>query len=126
MEKRYIKTLNTIQNLGILSSQYLFNRGGFRKYVHEQLLLSSLFFMIRSAQLLIPDLSANHIERSNKVGIRAQLFNYKSKRMEDDFICLEAPDTMHVLNAISPAFTSSFALADLILQKSIFSLEIHL
>jgi len=119
-----IELFNSIQNFGILSQQYIFDRGGFRKYVHEQLNLSILYFMLRSAKLLIPNLSAKDIEPSDKVGIRAQLFNNKTQRIEEDFICLEGEKSTHVLNAISPAFTASFALADLILKKSTFSKNI--
>ena len=59
---------------------------------------------------------AEHEELSQKVGIRSQLFNTSSQRLEDDFLCLPGPSSTHVLNAISPAFTASFALADLILD----------
>ena len=50
------------------------------------------------------------------MGIRSQVFNHSSKQLEDDFLSLPGPASTHVLNAISPAFTASFALADLILD----------
>ena len=34
------------------------------------------------------------------------------------FVCINEENSTHVLNAISPAFTSSFELADLIIDKS--------
>ena len=39
-------------------------------------------------------------------------------KLEDDFICVSTKESCHVLNAISPAFTASFALGDLIINKS--------
>ena len=36
----------------------------------------------------------------------------------DDFICTNDENSTHVLNAVSPAFTSSFSLADLIINYS--------
>ena len=43
--------------------------------------------------------------------------NSITKKLENDFICLKAKNSTHILNAISPAFTSSFSLADLIIDK---------
>ncbi len=103
-------------NLGLLARQYLANRGGFRRYVHEQAFLAIPQLLLRAAQQLIPDIRAEHIELSSKVGIRSQLFNRSTQRLEDDFLCLPGPASTHVLNAISPAFTASFALADMIID----------
>ena len=102
-------------NLALLARQYLANRGGFRRYVHEQAFLALPPLLLKAAQELIPSLRAEHIEISKKVGIRSQLFNHTNQRLEDDFLCLPGPASTHVLNAISPAFTASFALADLII-----------
>lgn len=103
-------------NLALLARQYLANRGGFRRYVHEQAFLALPPLLLKAAQELIPSLRAEHLELSKKVGIRSQLFNHTSQRLEDDFLCLPGPASTHVLNAISPAFTASFALADLIID----------
>ena len=103
-------------NLALLARQYLANQGGFRRYVHEQAFLALPPLLLRAAQELIPAVRAEHVELSQKVGIRSQLFNTSSQRLEDDFLCLPGPSSTHVLNAISPAFTASFALADLILD----------
>ena len=105
-------------NLALLARQYLANRGGFRRYVHEQAFLALPPLLLRAAQELIPAVRAEHVELSQKVGIRSQLFNTSNQRLEDDFLCLPGPSSTHVLNAISPAFTASFALADLILDQA--------
>lgn len=107
-----------LDNLSLLTRQYLSNRGSFRRYVHEQTFLALPPLLLKAAQQLIPSLQANHLEPSQKVGIRSQLFNLITQHLEDDFICLPGTSSTHVLNAISPAFTASFALADLILERS--------
>ena len=89
-------------NLAVLARLYLANRAGFRRYVHEQAFLVLPPLLIRSAQELIPDLRTEHIEISKKVGIRSQLFNRQTERLEDDFLCLPGLNSTHVLNAISP------------------------
>ncbi len=112
-----VNPLMTLQNLSILFSQYYLNKGGFRKYVHEQAFLSMPKPFLRAAKDLIPIISSQDIELSKKVGIRAQLFNKKEMKLENDFICINGKNSTHVLNAISPAFTASFSLADLIIDK---------
>lgn len=107
-----------VANASLLARQYLANRGGFRRYVHEQAFLALPPLLLRAAQQLIPTLRAEHLEPSQKVGIRSQLFNRQARQLEDDFLCLPGPASTHVLNAISPAFTASFALADLILDQA--------
>ena len=107
-----------ISNAGILAQQYLMNRGNIRQYVHEQAFLNFPQFLIQAAQELIPSIRRDDIEISPKVAIRSQLFNHKKKKLEDDFLCLTGEHSTHILNAISPAFTASFALADLILERS--------
>jgi len=105
-------------NSGVLTKQYMLNKGNFRKYVHEQAFLAVPPLLIKAAQELIPSIELSDIEQSNKVAIRSQLFNRETQRLEDDFQCLPGPNSTHILNAISPAFTASFELADLILEKS--------
>ena len=111
-------------NLALLARQYLVNRDSFRRYVHEQAFLALPPLLLRSAQQLIPAIRAEHLELSEKVGIRSQLFNHKTQAMEDDFLLLSGPASTHVLNAISPAFTASFALADLILDQAVSDLNL--
>ena len=99
-----------------MSNQYLQNRGGFRKYVHEQAFLSNPFNLINAAKELVPQITLNNI-KSKKVGIRAQLFNIDKKELINDFIYEKKENSIHILNAISPAFTSSFSLADYIIDN---------
>ena len=113
-----VEPIMAFKNLSILAKQYLLNKEGFRGYVHKQSLQSLTPIFLKSAQELIPEIKLTDIEESEKVGIRAQLFNLKDMKLEDDFICVNTKESCHVLNAISPAFTASFALGDLIINKS--------
>ncbi len=113
-----IEPLMLISNLFILSKQYLLNKNKFRNYVHEQSLQSFEPFLIKAASELVPSISLKDIELSKKLGIRAQLFDKDKMQLVDDFISLNDDNATHVLNAVSPAFTSSFALADLIINNS--------
>ena len=115
-----IEPFNAFKNLGILTNNYLNNFNGIRKYIHEQSFLSLKPFLIKAAKELVPKLESKHITLSEKVGIRAQLYNQTTNKLEDDFLLLNGQSSTHILNAISPAFTASFAFADLIINLSNF------
>jgi (S)-2-hydroxyglutarate dehydrogenase len=79
--------------------------------------LSRFFF--NDAACLLKDLKPEDIERANKCGIRPQLVDWESKELVMDFVVVREHDSLHVLNAISPAFTSSMAFAEYIAEKHI-------
>jgi len=54
---------------------------------------------------------------SNKVGIRPQLIDVNKKELVMDFLVIKDSNTIHILNAISPAFTSAFAFAEFIIKE---------
>ena len=60
---------------------------------------------------LLPKWYVDHLLPANKVGIRAQMLDRQTGRLVMDFLVEQSPGATHVLNAISPAFTSSFPLA---------------
>ena len=66
---------------------------------------------------IIPRLSSYDLDRSSKVGIRAQLLDKKRNELVMDFLIERKGNTTHVLNAVSPAFTSAFSFAKYILNK---------
>ena len=76
--------------------------------------------MIREATKIIPGLTMEDVEKSNKVGIRSQVFDRRNNRLVDDFVCERGLNSTHIINAISPAFTASFELADHIIDNFIF------
>jgi L-2-hydroxyglutarate oxidase LhgO len=51
------------------------------------------------------------------VGIRAQLLDKDRNELVMDFLVEKMDNTTHVLNAVSPAFTSAFSFAKYILNK---------
>ena len=110
--------VNTIKNLALLTRQYIEDSNGFRKYMHEQALLGIRPLMLREARRLIPAIKDKDIVPSNKRGIRAQLFDKSKNCLVKDFVCKTENHCTHVLNAISPAFTASFALARVIIDQA--------
>jgi len=87
-----------------------------RRYLQEQAFEWMPNRFLRAARAIVPKLEAIHIEPSVKVGIRPQLYDRQDKCLVQDFVMLDGPSSTHVINAISPAFTASFELADHILK----------
>ena len=115
-----IEPILSFQFVKHLSIQILNNNNGFRRYAMEQGLQGIKTIFLKSAKKLIPNLTLNHLENSNKVGIRPQLYDLKKAKLIDDFCLKKSESSLHVLNAISPAFTASFELADFILSQTDF------
>lgn len=113
-----VEPLMAARFLADLASQWWRNAGGFRRYAREQALHGLKPLFLKAAQELVPGLRSEHLIPSAKVGIRAQLYDRRSGTLVQDFRLEQGPASTHVLNAISPAFTASFALADLILNHS--------
>ena len=65
------------------------------------------------------NINPDDLELSNqKVGIRSQIFDPQSKNLVNDFVVINQKNTTHVLNAISPAWSASFAFADHLINKA--------
>jgi len=115
-----LKGINIKDTLSIslrLCEQYIRNNQGFRQFLHEEAgrFIKSRF--VQAAQKLVPAVKAEHLLPSNKVGIRAQLLNTETHQLVMDFLVEKRKNSTHVLNAVSPAFTSSFSFADHVVQN---------
>ena len=76
---------------------------------------STYFF--NDANKIVKELQRSWLMPTSKVGIRPQLIDLKKKPLLMDFLILKERHTLHILNAISPAFTSSMAFAKHIVQN---------
>jgi len=116
-----VELLPTVSFMGHMLIQFIKDEK-MRRYIQQQAFewLPKRFY--DAAHQIVPKLMFDHIEKSNKVGIRPQLYNKVTKELVQDFILLHGVNSTHVINAISPAFTSSFELADYILDNSNFNL----
>lgn len=71
----------------------------------------------RDAALLVKTLSPRDIEPAEKVGIRAQLVDWGTKELVMDFQVIADGDSIHILNPVSPAFTSSMDIAATLVRE---------
>jgi L-2-hydroxyglutarate oxidase len=101
-----------------LLAMYYENKQNFRSLVHTELKKYLKPWFVESARKLMKELNADDLEPCDKVGIRPQLINVKTRALEMDYILEQDESTLHVLNSISPAFTSSLAFAEWIVDQS--------
>ncbi len=91
----------------------------FRKVVITEPFKYIKKFFSEDAKKLVKQLKPECLIPTYKVGLRPQLVNWKTKELMMDFIVERNENTIHILNAISPAFTSSMAFADYVIQRYI-------
>jgi len=65
----------------------------------------------RDAARLVKRYDPDDFEAATKVGIRPQLVDWTTKSLVMDFVVVAQGDAVHLLNPISPAFTSSMDIA---------------
>lgn len=101
---------------GILQ-QFVRNKQGFRTLILEE---ASRFFknqFIKGARALVPEIKPQHLIPCDKVGIRAQLLDKEKKELVMDFLVESGKNSTHILNAVSPAFTSAFSFARFVVNE---------
>jgi L-2-hydroxyglutarate oxidase LhgO len=73
--------------------------------------------LVREAARLVPSIRPEQFRERGRPGVRAQLFHLPSRRLEMDFVVRGDADSTHVLNAVSPAWTSSLAFAEYVVHE---------
>jgi len=63
--------------------------------------------LVRESATLVPDASQIKTWAKRPPGIRSQLVNIKSGKLEQDFIVQNFHNSTHILNAVSPGWTSA-------------------
>ncbi|MCL2011653.1 MAG: FAD-dependent oxidoreductase [Cystobacterineae bacterium] len=88
-----------------------FRNPGFRKVALEEPRKYIPRFFYEDARKLLHTLKRREIRRCPKVGLRPQLIHKKTWSMVMDFFSVQDENSFHLLNTVSPGFTSSMALA---------------
>ena len=73
--------------------------------------------MVSLASQLAEGIKPEHYQTWGKPGIRAQLVDIKKRKLEMDFVLEGDKHSMHVLNAVSPAFTCSLPFSEYVCQQ---------
>lgn len=89
---------------------------GFRQLAMREMRNYSKRALLRRASELVPDVSRESDWFWGQPGIRAQLYHTGKRELVNDFV-LEGDDrSLHVLNAVSPAFTCALPFAEFVVD----------
>jgi (S)-2-hydroxyglutarate dehydrogenase len=103
--------------LGWESRLFLTNAFGFRNLAFEEVRKYNKSFFVNLAAKLVHTIDKSGFTEWSKPGIRAQLMNKHTLELVQDFVVEGDGSTVHVLNAVSPAFTSSFPFAKWVVEN---------
>ncbi|MGA0209730.1 MAG: L-2-hydroxyglutarate oxidase [Candidatus Nanopelagicales bacterium] len=74
-------------------------------------------YLVKQAAALVPSVRPADFTERGKPGVRAQLLHVPSGKLEMDFVVEGDTRSTHMLNAVSPAWTSSLAVADYVVER---------
>jgi L-2-hydroxyglutarate oxidase len=100
-----------------LSRLMLRNLDHFRSMAWREITKISKTGFYRDAAGLVTGLAKHDLLRGQQAGIRAQLVHVHTAQLLDDFVIEAGPRSTHILNAVSPAFTSAFPFAEYVAQN---------
>ena len=113
-----LRNFNFLEMLEILKYEaklFILNSFNFRDLAIKEIQNYFNSNIIRSAQELV-DHFPNDFKQI-KAGIRAQLLDTKTNQLVQDFIIEHSEKTTHILNAVSPGFTCSFAFSEYVVDE---------
>ena len=102
-----------MRGLGLLASSNF----DFKALALREAAKYSKYKMVSLASHLAEGVKPEHYQAWGKPGIRAQLLDTKKRKLEMDFVLEGDQRSMHVLNAVSPAFTCSLPFSEYVCER---------
>jgi L-2-hydroxyglutarate oxidase LhgO len=112
-----IKEAATI--LGWESVLFFTNAFNFRNIAFDEIKKYRKSYFASLAEKMVKTMDARGFNEWGRPGIRAQLLNKETKELVMDFVIEGDKNTIHVLNAVSPAFTCSFPFAKWVVENHV-------
>lgn len=119
---RGLKNINFAEMAEILwyeSQLFVQNSFGFRDLALSEIRKYSPGHFTKLAKRLVKEIDSHQFKHFLKPGIRAQLLDTQSLELVQDFVIEGDQDSLHILNAVSPAFTCALSFADYICENRI-------
>jgi L-2-hydroxyglutarate oxidase LhgO len=106
-----------LAEIAALQCGLLFSAGfEFRRLAVEELRKYRRRHLVALAGELATDVRPEHWRRWGRAGIRAQLLDIRTRKLEMDFVIEGDDRSMHVLNAVSPGWTCSLPFASFVVD----------
>lgn len=100
-----------LEIIGWEARLFLGDNFGFRSLALSELKKYDRSYFTGLATKMVKQIDTSGFNQWSKPGIRAQLLNTTTKELVQDFVVEGDDRSVHVLNAVSPAFTCSFPFA---------------
>jgi L-2-hydroxyglutarate oxidase LhgO len=102
-----------MRGLGLLASSNF----DFKALAYREAAKYSKHKMVSLASHLAEGVKPEHYQSWGKPGIRAQLLDTSKRKLEMDFVLEGDRHSMHILNAVSPAFTCSLPFSEYVCER---------
>ena len=89
----------------------------FKTLAFEEFQKYSQTKVVSLASSLVKGIKPHSFQKWGEPGIRAQLLNIRKRELEMDFVTEGDDKSLHILNAVSPAFTCALPFADFVCDK---------
>ena len=101
------------------SKLYLTNAFNFRGLAHEEMQKYNKEYFISLAVAMVQSIDPKGFTDWTAPGIRAQLLNKSTLSLVQDFVVEGDGQSVHVLNAVSPAFTCAFVFSQYVVDQHV-------
>ncbi|KXK30597.1 MAG: oxidoreductase [Candidatus Brocadia sinica] len=96
---------------------FVTNAFNFRNLAFEEIKKYCRNYFIQQAVHLVKKIDTNKFGNYLNPGIRAQLLDTETLKLVMDFVVEHGENSTHILNAVSPAFTSAFSFSKFIVDE---------
>lgn len=115
------KNLNILEFIEVLKWDILLflKNKNFREVAFQEIKKYLKSNILQEAYQMINYIPKDGVYKWSKPGIRAQLVNIETLELVHDFVVEGDKNSVHILNAVSPAFTASFPFTRFVIEKYI-------
>lgn len=99
------------------SRLFISNRFNFRSLAFKEFQKYSKSHLASLAKNMVQSIDAKEFNTWSTPGIRAQLIDTESLELVQDFVVEGDKNSIHILNAVSPAFTCSLPFGEWVVEK---------
>ncbi len=98
-------------------TKLFFRNQNFRSLAFQEIKKYNHHVFLQLARDLVYNIDFNNFKKSKKSGIRAQLLDLRTNSLVNDFIIEQNEESLHILNAVSPAFTAAIPFVKYVVQN---------
>jgi L-2-hydroxyglutarate oxidase LhgO len=116
-----LKGFDALEALSILRDEAILffrNDFNFRGIALEEIKKYSQAYLVSQASALLEGVKPENYRTWGRPGIRAQLYDHQDKKLVMDFMIEGNHQGLHVLNAISPAWTAAMPFAEYVADRA--------